>query len=97
VSLGDLLGPAFYENYDLMFGADRFHPSATGYANMVSVLVPSIAAAMRERAVEAATVDGPRRDLMSLDEAAHRAGRHDGTEVSQQGRWAGVLRRRRAS
>jgi lysophospholipase L1-like esterase len=97
VSLGDLLGPVFDEKRDLMFGADRFHPSATGYANMVSVLVPSIAAAMRERAVEAATVDGPRRDLMSLDEAAHRAGRHDGTEVSQQGRWAGVLRRRRAS
>jgi lysophospholipase L1-like esterase len=101
VSLGDLLGPVFDEKYDLMFGADRFHPSATGYANMASVLVPSMAAAMRERAVEAQfgppVLSEPPRDLMSLDEAAHRAGRQSGTEVSRQGRWATVLRRRRAS
>ncbi len=97
VSLGDLLGPIFTEKYDLMFGADRFHPSATGYANMASVLVPSMAAAMRERATEASAVTEPPRDLMSLDEAADRAGRLSGTEVSQQGRWATVLRRRRAS
>jgi lysophospholipase L1-like esterase len=100
VSLGDLLGPVFDEKYDLMFGADRFHPSATGYANMASVLVPSIAAAMRERAVEAQTeapaATEPPRDLMTLDEAAYRAERLSGTEVSQQGRWATVLRRRRA-
>ena len=97
VSLGDLLGPIFTEKYDLMFGADRFHPSATGYANMASVLVPSMAAAMRERATEASAVTEPPRDLMSLDEAAVRAARLSGTEVSQQGRWATVLRRRRAS
>ena len=97
VSLGDLLGPVFEEKYDLMFGADRFHPSATGYANMVSVLVPSMAAAMRERAAETSSVTQLPRDVMSLDEAADRAGRHVGTEVSQQGRWATALRRRRAS
>ena len=97
VSLGDLLGPVFDEKRDLMFGADRFHPSAAGYANMVSVLVPSMAAAMRERAVEAASVTEPPRDLMPLDKAADRAGRQAGTEVSRQGRWAGVLRRRRAA
>ncbi len=99
VSLGDLLGPVFDEKRDLMFGLDQFHPSATGYANMVSVLVPSMAAAIRERAVEEEIVasGGPHRDLMSLDEAADRAERESGTEVSQQGRWASVLRRRRAS
>ena len=97
VSLGDLLGPVFAEKYDLMFGADRFHPSATGYANMVSVLVPSMAAAMRERAVEAASVTRLPSELMSLDEAADRAGRQSGTEVVQQGRWVTALRRRRAS
>ena len=101
VSLGDLLGPVFDEKYDLMFGADRFHPSATGYANMASVLVPSMVAAIRERAVEVQSVTQihaePTSDLMSLDEAADRAGRQSGTEVSQQGRWATVLRRRRAS
>ncbi len=100
VSLGDLLGPVFSEKYDLMFGADRFHPSAAGYASMVSVLVPSLAAAMRERAeaesVTASVAHLPR-DLMSLDEAADQAGRQSGTEVSPQGRWASALRRRRAS
>ena len=98
VSLGDLLGPVFDEKRDLMFGLDRFHPSATGYANMVSMLVPSMAAAIRERGVEEEFAGtGPHRDLMSLDEAADRAERESGTEVSQQGRWASVLRRRRAS
>jgi lysophospholipase L1-like esterase len=98
VSLGDLLGPVFAANSDVMFGPDRFHPSATGYANMVSVLVPSMAAAMRERAVEDVVAQlQPHRDIMPLAEAAEHAGRHDGTEISQQGRWASVLRRRRAS
>ena len=101
VSLGDLLGPVFTENYDVMFGADRFHPSAAGYASMASVLVPSMAAAMRERsAAQSATAtvtELPRGDLMSLDEAADRAEQQVGTEVSRQGRWNAVLRRRRAS
>jgi lysophospholipase L1-like esterase len=100
VSLGDLLGPVFAERSEVMFGADRFHPSATGYANMVSVLVPSMAAAIRERAVEveARAVTPPEHphDLMPLEEAAEQAERHVGTEVSQDGRWATVLRRRRA-
>ena len=99
VSLGDLLGPMFAEKSDVMFGADRFHPSGAGYANMVSVLVPSIAAAMRERATEEifAAVEEPPRDLMPLEEAAEQAELHVGTEVSREGRWATVLRRRRAS
>jgi hypothetical protein len=63
---------------------------------MVSVLVPSMAAAMRERAVEDSAAADLQRDLMSLEEAADQAERHVGTEVSQEGRWATVLRRRRA-
>lgn len=97
VSLGDLLGPVFAEKFDLMFGTDRFHPSATGYANMISVLVPSLAAAIRERAVVASSVTDPPRDLMPLEEAAEQAELHPGTEVSQQGRWTTVLRRRRST
>jgi lysophospholipase L1-like esterase len=97
VSLGDLLGPMFAEKSDLMFGADRFHPSAAGYANMVSVLVPSMAAAMRERAEEVAAIEEPPRDLMPLEQAAEQAELHAGTEVSKEGRWATVLRRRRAN
>jgi len=49
VSLGDLLGPVFAARHDVMFGTDRFHPSETGYANMVSVLIPSMTAGLQAR------------------------------------------------
>ncbi len=98
VSLGSLLGILFMAERDVMFGVDRFHPSETGYANMVSVLVPALAASWREHARTAAYA-GPPRDVMSLDEAAAEASQHAGTQVVQetgQGRsWATVLRRRR--
>jgi lysophospholipase L1-like esterase len=105
VSLADLLGNLFVENRDIMFGTDRFHPSETGYANMVSVLVPAVAASLREKARTLAyasypTTEAPR-DLMSVREAAAEAAEHAGTQVVQDsgqggGRWATVLRRRRA-
>lgn len=98
VSLGSLLGVLFMEKRDVMFGVDSFHPSETGYANMVSVLIPAMAASMRERERTAA-YSGQPRDVMSLDEAASEAVQHAGTQVVQsdgQGRrWATVLRRRR--
>jgi lysophospholipase L1-like esterase len=104
VSLGDLLGNLFTENRDIMFGLDRFHPSETGYANMVSVLVPAVAASLRERARTMAyagyvSTERPR-DLMSVRDAAAEAAENAGTQVVQDGvrggRWATVLRRRRA-
>jgi lysophospholipase L1-like esterase len=104
VSLGDLLGNLFTENRDIMFGLDRFHPSETGYANMVSVLVPAVAASLRERARTLAyagyvSTERPR-DLMSVRDAAAEAAENAGTQVVQDGgqggRWATVLRRRRA-
>lgn len=99
VSLGGLLGALFTEKRELMFGPDSFHPSETGYANMVSVLIPAIAASMRERDRTAAYSGRPR-DLMSLEDAAAEAVQHPGTQVVQdqgQGRrWVTVLRRRRA-
>ncbi|MGJ9421230.1 SGNH/GDSL hydrolase family protein [Aeromicrobium sp. CF3.5] len=98
VSLGGLLGVLFMAERDVMFGVDRFHPSETGYANMVSVLVPALAASWREHERTAAYA-GPPRDVMSLDEAASEASQNAGTQVVQetgQGRsWATVLRRRR--
>jgi hypothetical protein len=88
-----------------MFGLDRFHPSETGYANMVSVLVPAVAASLREKArsyayTSYAAAEKPR-DLMSMREAAAEAAENPGTQVVQEdghggGRWATVLRRRRA-
>jgi lysophospholipase L1-like esterase len=95
VSLGSLLGVLFTENYDVMFGEDRFHPSETGYANMVSVLVPSLAAAWRERDRDFAVPHfGGHPGQMSLTDAAERAGEREGTEVTRDGRWARILRRR---
>lgn len=95
VSLGSLLGVLFTEKYDVMFGEDRFHPSETGYANMVSVLVPSLAAAWRERDRDFAVVHfGGSPGQMSLTEAAEEAGLREGTEVMRDGRWARILRRR---
>ena len=105
VSLGGLLGTLFTERRDVMFGADHFHPSETGYANMVSVLTPAVAASLRLKARTAAYAsfapsETPR-DLMPVREAAAQAAEHAGTQVVQDGnpgggRWATVLRRRRA-
>ena len=105
VSLGGLLGKVFDEKRDIMFGADRFHPSEAGYASMVSVLVPAVVASLREKqrtAAYAGYVSGEApRDLMTVHEAAAEAAQHEGTQVVQDeqhggGRWATVLRRRRA-
>ena len=49
VPLAHLLGDLFRDRYDVMFGFDRFHPSEAGYANMVSVLLPAVAAAIGGR------------------------------------------------
>jgi lysophospholipase L1-like esterase len=89
VSLGDLLGPVFSAKADIMFGTDRFHPSATGYANMVSFLVPSIAAAIREPEEQETVAT-----TMPLEHAAAVAELHVGTEVRREGRRAAVQRRR---
>jgi len=89
VSLGDLLGPVFSAKADVMFGSDRFHPSATGYANVVGVLVPSIAAAIREPEEQEAIAT-----TMPLEHAAAVAELHVGTEVRREGRRAAVQRRR---
>ncbi|MCW2771095.1 MAG: family lipase [Aeromicrobium sp.] len=106
VSLGGLLGTLFTERRDIMFGADNFHPSETGYANMVSVLIPAIAASLREKARSAAYASfaptSTPRDLMPVRDAAAEASENAGTQVVQDGtpgggRWATVLRRRRAS
>ena len=46
VSLGDILGPEFAASPKEMFGPDRFHPSATGYASAAAALLPSVCAAL---------------------------------------------------
>ncbi|MEO6605793.1 MAG: SGNH/GDSL hydrolase family protein [Aeromicrobium sp.] len=94
VSLGDLLAGLFNEQRDQMFGADGFHPSAAGYANMVSVLMPAVAASLNDPQQDVIDSGEPR-NLMSLDDAAAMAAEEPGTQVVRSGRWASVLRRRR--
>lgn len=46
VSLGSILGPEFLAAPSLLFGPDRFHPSAQGYASLAGVLLPSLLASL---------------------------------------------------
>jgi lysophospholipase L1-like esterase len=94
VSLGELLGRLFLEHHDTMFGADRFHPSARGYANMAAVLLPAITGALREHETGRVPFFDVPRDLMPLGAAAAQASHEAGTEVVAAGRWATVRRRR---
>jgi len=108
VSLGDVLGPEFAARPKELFSADRFHPSAEGYAAAAAVTLPSVCAALGVWPEEAdAEVE---RRLFSPDgvtpvaTAAARAAGRPGTEVTgtrvdgrergPRGRWA-FLRRRR--
>ncbi|NUO58395.1 MAG: SGNH/GDSL hydrolase family protein [Hamadaea sp.] len=102
VSLGDLLGPRFASEPQRMFGSDRFHPSAEGYAIASAALLPTaIAAVHRGDARPAAQTTG--KGVRSLPEAAAAAVRLPGTEVSgvsvggrdrgPAGRWAQLRHR----
>lgn len=46
VALGSLLGPEFSAAPSELFGPDRFHPSATGYASAAAAVLPQLAAAV---------------------------------------------------
>ena len=46
VSLASILGPEFEAAPALLFGPDRFHPSADGYRRLVDALLPSTLAAL---------------------------------------------------
>ncbi|MGO4256011.1 SGNH/GDSL hydrolase family protein [Marmoricola sp. RAF53] len=106
VSLGSILGPEFDAAPALLFGPDRFHPSAAGYASMVSVMVPSTLAAL---GLGPAPDLGPEplrgEGVLPISQAAVRASKQpgtelDGTEVDGSargtgGRWVTLMRRRR--
>lgn len=47
VLLGDLLGEEFDARPEIMFSADRFHPSAEGYVAAGQALLPAVLAALR--------------------------------------------------
>ncbi|HET9501425.1 MAG TPA: SGNH/GDSL hydrolase family protein [Marmoricola sp.] len=106
VSLGSILGPEFDAAPAILFGPDRFHPSAAGYASLAAVLVPSVLAALDlapddEVHPEALRGEG----ILPVNYAAVEATKHPGTEVGGTelegesrgvaGRWAMLMRRRR--
>lgn len=105
VSLGSLLGPEFEATPEL-FGPDKFHPSAAGYASMAAALLPSLDAAIGVTP-EAEEVPEPYRGegVLPVSYAAAEAVRSAGTEVAPTeiaghrrgplGLWAALRHRRR--
>lgn len=82
VSLAAVLGPEFDAAPAILFGPDRFHPSADGYRSLAGVLLPSVLAALgfvrtEELAPEAYRGEG----ILPVAAAAVRAVETPGTEV----------------
>jgi lysophospholipase L1-like esterase len=80
VSLSDLLADDFRDDPATMFGPDRFHPSARGYAQAASAVLPSVCAALGllPELDEAARTSG----VLPVDRAAVMAAEVPGTEVA---------------
>ncbi|MFD0276508.1 SGNH/GDSL hydrolase family protein [Kitasatospora sp. NPDC127111] len=99
VSLGSLLGPEFAARPE-MFAADRYHPSAQGYATAAMAVLPSLCAVLGiwpEEERPAGPVPGEA--VLPVAVAAAAAAGRSGTEVTAVGaegtirRWA-LLRHR---
>lgn len=108
VSLGSLLGGEFAREPLEMFSADRYHPSARGYAAAAAAVLPSMAAALGlDTDSEYLQPSHGRRSgdgVLPIYLAAAEAAEEPGTEVAgaqvagrergPRGRWATLLRRR---
>jgi lysophospholipase L1-like esterase len=102
VSLGDLIGPQFRSAPDRMFGADRFHPSAIGYAAAVGAILPTTVSALVAPAGDRDRLRAGE-GVRALVQAAVEAADQPGTEVSAAqvsgrdhgpaGRWAQLRHR----
>ena len=82
VSLGTVLGPEFDAAPAVLFGPDRFHPSAEGYRSLAAVLLPSALAALglgpeADAVPEALRGEG----VLPIATAAVRAVQTPGTEL----------------
>ena len=105
VSMGSLLAPKFASD-PALWGPDRFHPSAAGYAAAAEALLPSVAAAAgigRDAIEQPEPFRGEA--VLPIAKAAVAAAESAGTEVSAaqvagrdrgpRGRWAQLRHRRR--
>jgi lysophospholipase L1-like esterase len=107
VSMSDVLGGEFAARPSEMFSADRFHPSAEGYAAAAAVMLPTVCAALGLWPEEAVRPHRPfsHEGVRPIAKAAARAAGHAGTEVAgaevdghergPRGRWAFLRRRPR--
>ncbi|MFW5416291.1 SGNH/GDSL hydrolase family protein [Nocardiopsis sp. CNT-189] len=103
VSLTDLLSDEFWARPEELFGPDRFHPSARGYAAAASVVLPS-ACVLLGLLPELEEAEEAPEEVLPVHRAAAAAVDRPGTEVSGTevagrergplGRWAMLLRRR---
>ncbi|WP_280695128.1 SGNH/GDSL hydrolase family protein [Kitasatospora sp. GP82] len=80
VSLGSLLGPEFAARPE-MFAADRYHPSAQGYATAAMAVLPSLCAALGLWPDETRP-DSRGGSVLPVAVAAATAAGHSGTEVA---------------
>ena len=105
ISVGSILGPEFDAAPALLFGPDRFHPSAAGYQSMATVLVPTALAALGLGPDEESHPRVTRGEgLRSIGKAAVHASKNPGTEIDGTevagstrgpgGRWVLQMRRR---
>lgn len=105
VALADILSPAFLAAPREMFGPDRFHPSARGYASAATAMLPSACAVIGLWPEAERTPDAGRGEsVLPVYLAAVEAAEESGTEVAAtevrgrergpRGRWARVLRQR---
>jgi lysophospholipase L1-like esterase len=92
VSIGDLLGPEFAARRDVYFSADRFHPSAAGYARAAGALLPSLLDVLAHEPSHEVKRDGER--FLPVARAAIVASERSGSEVEAAGE-AGAVRGRR--
>jgi lysophospholipase L1-like esterase len=100
VSLGDLLGPEFAAHPQEMFGPDRYHPSAEGYATAAMAILPTLCAALGVWPEEERMEPARRERVLPVERAAARAVREGGTEVAsadtaRRTPWALLKHRRR--
>jgi lysophospholipase L1-like esterase len=83
VSLGDLIGPEFVAAPHEMFSADRFHPSAAGYARAAMAVLPSVCASLGYWPADAEpSSTAPAAGMLPVAFAAVEAVETPGTEVA---------------
>ena len=82
VSLSSVLGPEFAAAPAVLFGPDRFHPSAQGYLSLVAVVIPSVLAALGLAPDDEALPEPFRGEgVLPIARAAIRAVKEPGTEL----------------